>query len=413
MKDTSLFEQLLGLQAPWRVVSLSPDLDNKSINVCIEYPNGKKAPCPEAGCGKICSIYDHRPERAWRHLDTMQFKTLLSCEVPRVNCELHGVKSLEVPWADSQARNTAFFERFAIDVLRCASSQAKAAELLGLSWDEVHHMQERAVARGLARRELKDIKHIGIDEKSFLKGQSYGSVLYDLDEARVLEVVKDRTEEAAIALLSTIPEKIRENVKAVAVDMWEPFLTGIKTVLPDAAIVHDKYHIVSYLTKAVDQVRRLEHKALKADGFEDWLKGTRYTWLRNPENWTEKDEATFDQIQGKGLKVARGWAIKETFMDIWNYSYEACARTFFDRWYFWATHSRLKPIVKVAKTIKRHLDNILTYLKHRITNAVGEGFNSKIQAIKAAARGFRNFANYRIAILFHCGKLELYPHGSL
>jgi len=353
-------------------------------------------------------VYDHREERSWRHLDTMQFETLLIAEVPRVDCEKHGVKSLRVPWADTKARFTHLFERFAVDVLLVASSKTKAAELLGLSWDEVQHIQERAVKRGMARRSIEKVKHVGIDEKSFLKGQSYVSLLYDLNGSRVLEVVKDRTTEAATALVATLPEEKRNEVEAVAVDMWEPFITAIESGFPNADIVHDKFHIVSYLTKMIDEVRRKENKELKANGFED-LVGTRYTWLRNPVNWTEVDEATFSELQSKGLKVARAWAIKETFLDVWDYIYEGPARKFFDRWYWWATHSRLKPVIKVAKMLKRHLDYILTFLKHRITNAAAEGFNSKIQAIKSAARGFRNFENYRISILFHCGKLKLYP----
>ena len=232
---------------------------------------------------------------------------------------------------------------------------------------------------------------------------------YRLGCARVLDVEKDRTEESAQALLSTLPEPVRESVEAVAVDMWEPFLKAVDTKLPNAKIVHDKYHLVSHLTKAVDEVRRKEHKELKQNGLEELLKGTRYTWLRNPENWTEKDELTFNTLQSQGLKVGRAWAIKETFMGIWDYVYEKSARKFFDRWYWWATHSRLKPIIRVAKMMKRNIDNILTYLQHRITNAAAEGFNSKIQAIKSAARGFRNFAHYRTSILFYCGGLELYP----
>lgn len=407
LKDTALFAQLLGLADPWRVAEVTPNLDDKTIAIRIEWPQGKKGPCPD--CSEPCSIYDHREEREWRHLDTMQFKTLLIAQVPRVDCATHGVKSLKVPWADIKSRFTMLFERFAIDVLLAAANQTRAAELLGLSWDEVHHIQERAVARGVARRTIDEVKHVGIDEKSFLKGQSYASLLYDIDGARVLEVVKDRTEEAATALLATLPEDKRSSIEAVAVDMWNPYLAAIGKSLPRADVVHDKFHIVSYLTKMVDEVRRKEHKEMKQNGLEELLTGTRYTWLRNPTNWTEKDEATFEELQSKGLKVARAWAIKETFLDLWDYVYEGPARKFFDRWYWWATHSRLKPVIKVAKMIKRHIDNILTYLRHRITNAAAEGFNSKVQSIKSAARGFRNFAHYRVAILFHCGKLELHP----
>jgi transposase len=406
MQDTALFAQLLGLTPPWQVAELTPDLDNQNITVKIEWPRGGKGACPE--CKVLCQVYDHREERAWRHLDTMQFKTLLVCPVPRINCITHGVKSIQVPWADMKGRFTLLFERFAIDVLLSASSQTKAATLLSLSWDEVHHIQERAVQRGLSRRNLDELHYIGIDEKSFLKGQSYVSIMYDLDSSRVLDLIKDRTEISAKTLLKILPEENRLKIKAVAVDMWKPFLAAISDVLPSADIVHDKYHVVSYLNKAVDDVRRGENKALQHGGV-DSLKGTRFTWLRNQNNWTEKDKKTFKSLQADGLKVGRAWSMKEVFIGIWNYSYEKVARTFFAKGYYWATHSRLKPIIKVAKMIKNPLDHILTYLHHPITNAKAERINSKIQAIKSAARGFRNFNNYRMAILFHCGKLAMHP----
>jgi transposase len=409
MKDTALFAQLLGLCPPWQVSKVTPNLEDKSLSITIDWPNGAQVACPD--CGKACSIYDRREERAWRHLDTMQFKTLLIAAVPRADCVEHGVKSIDVPWADLKSRFTLLFERFAIDVLLSASSQTKAAELLGLSWDDVHAIQERAVRRGMKTRDLSGMSYVGIDEKSFLKGHSYASLLYDLDGGRVLEVINDRTEEAAIELFNTIPEEVRSAIQAVAVDMWKPYKAAIISTIPGAEIVHDKFHVVKYLNKAIDTVRKKENKSLKQNG-SDLLKGTRYTWLKNPENWTEKDEATFEELKVAGLKVTRAWSIVQTFIPIWNYIYERPARKFFDKWYFWATHSQLKPIVDVAKMIQRHLDNILTFLKHRITNAASEGLNSKIQSVKAAARGFRNFENYRISILFHCGGLQLYPQET-
>jgi len=406
MQDVALFAQLLGLTLPWQVTQLTPNLDERTITIHIEWPQGEQGHCPD--CKAACSVYDHREVRAWRHLDTMQFKTLLVCPVPRINCPEHGVKSIQVPWADMKGRFTLLFERFAIDILLSASSQSKAAKLLDLSWDEVHHIQKRGVARGLARRKLDNTEHLGIDEKSFLKGQSYVSVLYDLDESRVLDLVKDRTTESATALLSVFPEGKRSLIKAFAVDMWKPFLAAISGVFPNAAVVHDKYHVVSYLNKAVNEVRYKENKSLVKNGINS-LKGTRFTWLRNVVNWTDRDKEIFNALKKDGLKVGRAWSIKEFFLAIWDYTYEKSARNFFKKWYFWATHSQLKPIVKVAKMIKNHLNNILTYLHHRITNAKSEGLNSKIQSIKVAARGFRNFENYRTAILFHCGKLELHP----
>ena len=283
--------------------------------------------------------------------------------------------------------------------------------MLKLSWDEVHLIQEKAVKRGLGRRILGELKHIGVDEKSFLKGHQYATVLSDLDHPCVLEVARDRKEESLGELLNQIAQPQRDLITAVAMDMWEPYIHAVEQQLPQADIVHDKFHIAKYLGEAVDKVRKAENRHLvkQQDGT---LKGTKYLWLTNPNHWTEQQQASFKDLKDKGLKVARAWSIKEMFSELWGYRYEKAAKNFFKKWHCWATHARLKPMAEVAKKLKRHLENILTYLKHRITNAVAEGLNSKIQQVKSAARGFRNFENFRIAILFFCGKLDMYPQKS-
>ena len=403
------YQLLLGLDSPWNIDEVILDVDNSKVEINISWPQGNKVLCPV--CNKECSIKDHREERTWRHLDTMQFGTYIKCRVPRSNCKEHGSKTIVTPWSDPEKRFTLLFEKFAIDVLLACKSIKSAQKLLGLSWDELHLIQKYAVDRGLERREVDEIEYVGIDEKSFLKGHKYASILNDIDNSRVLEVVKDRTKESTRKLLYSIPKKQREAIKAVAVDMWEPFRLSIEEVLPNADIVHDKFHLAGYLNKAVDTVRKQENTALRKEGY-DYLVGTKYLWLMNTKNWNEKHKLKFNEIKLSSAKTSRAWAIKESFSNFWDYLYMASAKKYFKRWYFWATHSRLKPIVKVAKMLKRHIDNILTYFKHRISNAVSEGINSKIQNIKANARGFRNFENYRVAILFNCGKLELYPQRT-
>jgi transposase len=409
MRDRELYRQLMGLREPWKVTEVKVDFDGLKVDVWVEWPAEQQGVCPE--CGKGCRIYDHRDERQWRHLDTMQFQTILHCRVPRVNCPEHGTKSMDIPWAEKSSRFTALFERLSIDVLLGCQNQSQAKELLKLSWDEVHLIQEKAVKRGLGRRVSGELKYIGVDEKSFLKGHRYATVLSDLDNSRVLDVARDRKEESLEELLNKIPQEQRDPITAVALDMWEPYINAVEQQLPQADIVHDKFHIAKYLGEAVDKVRKAENRNLvkQEDGT---LKGTKYLWLTNANNWTEQQQSSFKELKDKGLKVGRAWSIKEMFSELWEYRYEKAARNFFKKWYCWATHARLKPMAEVAKKLKRHLENILTYLKHRITNAVAEGLNSKIQQVKSAARGFRNFENFRIAILFFCGKLDMYPQKS-
>lgn len=400
------YSLLLGLLPPWLVTNVDLNMSKRLVEIDVQWPADHQVECPE--CGRSCAIKDHREERRWRHLDTMQFQTIIKSRVPRSECRDHGVKTIEVPWAGPNSRFTLLFERFAIEVMIAAKSIKEAAKLLGISWDQVHHIQARAVERGLARRKLEEIKNVGIDEKSFLKGHKYASLMVDIEGKRILDVVEDRTLESADLLWSKLPEEVRMGIDAVAMDMWPAFIASAETHAPQAAIVHDKFHISKYLNEAVDKVRRAEHKVFMKAG-DETLKGAKYLFLKGRENMTDNEKERFKNLRIDNLKAGKAWSIKEQFNEFWTYSYQASAEKFFKQWYWWATHSRLKPMIDVAKLMKRHLDNILTYLRHQITNAMMEGFNSKIQSIKANARGFRNFANYRTAILFYCGKLNLYP----
>lgn len=404
---TQHYEQMLGLTDPWSVSSIDLDTEGLRLTIKISTQRGVKLPCPT--CRKLCPKEDHREERSWRHLDTMQFETIIKCRLPRIRCPKHGIKTVNAPWADNYSRFTFLFERFAIDVIGSAKNITAAVKLLKISWKQIHNIQKRAVDRGLTRRQDEAIKHAGIDEKNFLKGHSYASILNDLDQGRVIDIVEGRTEESAKKLLkAALSDRQKDKVAAIAMDMWPAFMGAASSVLPGADIVHDKYHVAGYLGKAVDQVRKKENKALVSAG-NDILKGSKYLWLTSRENQSQDAKQAFRKFALDELKVGRAWSIKEAFRCFWYYSYRKSAQAFFKKWYFWATHSRLKPIIEAAKTLNRHFEGIINYLKHRITNAVSEGLNSKIQSIKANAKGFRNFENYRISILFHCGKLNLYP----
>jgi transposase len=406
MQDLELFEQILGIEKPWKVENINLDIDGTKVFVKIGYPKNTKALCPT--CKKECTVYDRNQSRNWRHLDTMQLETMIECAIPRVNCQEHGILTIEVPWAAAKSRYTLLFEKVAIQVLLKAATQDSAKDILRLSWDEVHSIQERGVERGLLRRDQEGLKYIGIDEKSFLTGHKYITVLHNNETGKVIDIVGDRTEEAAIELLNSIPSTQRDSIEAVTMDMWASYINSVGKILPNADIVHDKFHIKGYLNKAVDLVRRQEHTELLKEK-DTTLTKTKYIWLKNTENITDNQNKLFKILMLMNLNVGKAWSIKESFDNFWDYKSETWANKFFKRWFFWATHSRLEPIIKVAYTIKNHFDGIITYIKHRISNAVAEGINSKIQAIKTSARGFRSFKNFRYAILFHCGGLELNP----
>ncbi len=400
------YEQLLGLTGAWKVSAVMLDLPARKVTVEIVYDLSQALECPE--CGQHCPHYDHREMRQWRHLDTMQFETILRCEVPRCNCPEHGVKTLRVPWAGKGSRFTLLFESFAIEVLQACSSVSAAAELMRLNWHQVNEIKRRAVARGLERRESAPIQRLGIDEKSFRKGHNYVSVLTDLQGSRVLDVAEGRDGAACEKLFGTLTSEQLKRVEAIAMDMWRAYIKAAAQYLPNADIVHDRFHVSQHLNQAIDKVRRQEHKALLKQK-DDTLKNSKYLWLTGFENLTAEMQLRFKELQSLGLKVGRAYAIKETFDRFWDYQIPSYARRFFRRWYGWARRSKLEPVRRVAQMIYGHFENIITYLNHRISNAATEGFNGVIQSIKANARGFRSFENYRVAILFQCGKLHLKP----
>jgi transposase len=225
-----------------------------------------------------------------------------------------------------------------------------------------------------------------------------------------LYVSQDRKQSSLDGFWSSLTAGQLSGVVAVAMDMCDAYVASTMQHLPQAPdkIVYDKFHVAKQLGEAVDQVRRAENKQLRARG-DDRLVGTRYDWLRNPSSFAPSDWRGFQDLRRSNLKTARAWALKEQAMALWEYAYPAWMKKHFQWWYGWATRSRLKPMIQKAKMLKARLANILTYTKHPITNAMSESINAKIQWIKYTARGFRNFDNFRTAIYFHCGDLDLAP----
>jgi len=402
------YRDLLGLDESWAVSDVDLQLDDNSVVIELSHRGGPLT-CPE--CQGSCGKADTAPPRSWRHLDTMQFKTEIRAAVPRCRCAQCGVKTVAVPWAGKHSRFTLMFEAFGIRVLQAAANVSRAADLLGLNWESVHKLIERAVARGIDRRTLDEIKHVGIDEKSLGKGHDYVSVLTDQDHRRVLDVTKDRTIVATDELWQTLDENQRKRIETVSLDMWQAFMTSSSKNAPNAEIVHDKFHVSKYLNEAVDKVRRREHRELKSEG-DERLTGLRQLLLYNEENLDEDGQVELQILRKSDLQTGRAWAIKENFRHFWLSENSDTAGEFFRTWYGWAIRSRLEPIKKVARMLKRHLSGLLSYFRHHVTNGLAEGFNSKIQSIKSAARGFRSFANYRFRILFYCGRLDLMPETT-
>jgi transposase len=360
MKDTALYEQLLGLKTPWSVKRVELSMADQRVTVEVALKGGQvwADPTNERARAHINGWSEHE----WRHLDTCQFKTVIKARVPQLKYSDGRVEELTVPWAGRYARVTTLMEA-------CPNTK-NVCSLTGLSWHTVNAIMLKGVERGMARRQAETIEHLGLDEKSTERGHSYASILTDIDRSRVLDVVPGRKLENATELLQTLTPEQR---------------TGVK---------------------AVDSVRRREHRVLLRTGASP-LTGSKYAWMKAYADGRSSEAVSFRALNQLNLKTSRAWRIKETFSHFWGYRQQAAAQRYFRQWSNHAMRSRLEPVKRVVKMLRRHETGLLNYAKHRISNACAEGFNSAIQLIKANARGFRSFINYRARILFHCGKLEM------
>ena len=403
MKNSELYQQVLGLQWPWKVEQVELDHATQRVVVHVGVEPGTKWADP-ATHGPA-HVHQWR-QRTWRHLDTCQFETVISARVPSVKYADGRVEEVAVPWAERYQRVTRLMAQAVVVWLQACGSVSQVAKVMGLNWHTVNAIMKAAVERGLARREREPIEYLGLDEKSFRRGHVYTTLLNDLDSGRVWDLVEGRKEEQARQLLQKLDATQRAGVKAVAMDIWSAYRNAVEGLLPKADIVHDKFHLCAYLNKAVDTVRKDEHRQLARSG-QQTLKGSKYCWLRNFPDL--RAQPSFRQLYRLNLRTSKAWRLKETFGGFWQYRYAGAAQKFFRDWLAQVTRSGLAPMKKVAEMFARHLPGLLNYLKHRITNASSEGINSQVARIIANARGLSCFAHLRTRVLFFLGKLDLSP----
>ena len=315
---------------------------------------------------------------------------------------------VRVPWAERGSRFTALFERLVIDWLQEANIKA-VAEQFHLSWDEADGIMQRAVARGLARREKQAPKKVGIDETSFQKRHEYVTVINDLERGVVLDVLDDRTQESLGNGLKALGQEVLDKLEVVALDMWQPYIAALERMVPKASekIAFDRFHGAKHSGDAVNKVRSLEHRAFHAHG-ESPLTRSTYLWLRGSENLDADEESRLKHLCRCATKTARAWSLKELARSLWCYSSRGWARRAWRRWCSKAMRSRLDPMKKVATMINKFLEGIVNATVMRASNSRSEGMNARIQWLKKSACGFRNRRRFRNAILFHLGGLEIH-----
>jgi transposase len=400
MRDTALLQLALGLTPPWTVSRADFDADARRLDIQIDFVPGSRFACPVCGAAD-CPAYDTE-RKTWRHLNFFQHHAYLSARVPRVRCDTCGVKTVSVPWARPDSGFTLLFEALLMTMIP-AMPVAAVARMVGEHdtrlWRVVHHYVDQARARADASK----VTRVAIDETAARRGHNYITLFVDIDHARVLFATEGRDGETVAAFADDLtahggnPDQVRE----VCIDMSPAFIKGTADRLPNAAVTFDRFHAVKIVNDAVDQVRRTERKAYGL------LKGTRYIWLRNPENLSQRQRATLDALPMRTLKTARAYQIRLAFQDLYEQDGPEQAAQYLKRWYFWATHSRLEPVINAARTVKRHWDGILRWFASKIANGLIEGINSLVQAARSKARGYRSIRNLKAMVYLLAGKLDL------
>lgn len=338
-------------------------------------------------CGGKAKYRDNRRERRYKHVPLWGIPVTLVYTLRRVRCNRCGLRVEAVPWAEGKQR---FTRALSVTMAQWAKSLpwSQVAQMFGCSWPAVQQAVKAAVAWGRQRQDLSELTHIGVDEIARKRGHVYMTVVYDLKKSRLVWAGGGRTRETMERFFDFLGEEGSRRLEAVCCDMWRSYINAVKARAPQAVIVFDKFHIVSHLTKAVDDVRRQEIRA-KGQTHKDLVKNSRYLWLKNPWNLTGGQAERLATLVQLNTEVHRAYLLKEMFRRFWQYRRPGWAKRFLTLWCAWAIGTGLSPLLKFANMVLRHMDDILNYFRARITNASVEGMNNKAKVLMRRAYGLR------------------------
>lgn len=363
-----------------------------------------------SGCGKICGGYDITAQpRLFQFVPLWGYQVYFRYRKRRVNCPVCGVRVEEVPWAEGKQHLTRTYQHYLAMWAKRLSWQ-EVARCFKTGWDHVYQSVKSVVADGLAHRQLSGIDAIGIDEIQYGKGHQYLTLVYQLDAGnkRLLSMAPKRTVKSLLTCFRELGPENYQKIKYVCSDMWKPYLKVIKKKIPQALHILDRFHIVAMLNKAVDEVRRGEVKQLKAKGYdESLLSKTKYCFLKNEANLTDKQQLKLSDVLQYDLKSVRAYLLKESFQLFWQYNSAQWARWYLNQWCNRAMRSKLDPIKKFVKTMRKHEDLIMNWFKAKKAYSSGtvEGLNRKINLVTRKAYGYKSYDVLRIALFHTMGQL--------
>lgn len=378
----------------------------RTIEVKVRARANSRAIC--SGCGKKRPGYDRLPERRFEYVPLWQIAVHFVYALRRVKCPQCGIVAERVPWADGKSQQTTTYRWFLAGWARRLSWQ-EVATIFGTSWDSVYRAVDYAVRWGLAHRDTTGIKAIGVDEIQWRRGHHYLTLVYQIDDGlkRLLWVGQERTEATLWAFFDLLDEKCLRSLKYVCSDMWQPYLQVIAQRLPQAVHVLDRFHIMSMMNKAIDEVRAAEAKRLKRDGYEPVLKHSRWCLLKRRENLTEKQTVKLSELLRYNLQAVRGYLLREDFQRFWQYESPAWAGKFLRQWCQRTMRTKIEPMKKVARSLRQHEELILNWFRAHgtISSGVVEGLNNKVKLTMRKAYGFRAYEAIQLALYHQLGDL--------
>ncbi len=400
MKQKDLFKLALGLEDPWMVREVRFDLGEGRLDIWLDFPRGATFSCP--GCGEGGKKAYDTQEKTWRHLNFFEHRTYIHARLPRVECASCGVKTAEVPWARPGSGFTLLFEAYLL--LLCSEMPLKAvSRLTGEHDTRIWRVVGHWVDRSRAALDLSSLAEVGVDETSSARGHRYVTVFLDLDSERrrVVYACPGKDAETVGSFAGELKERGGDpsSIQRFSSDMSPAYIAGIRESFPQAEITFDRFHLKQAVSRAVDETRRAEVRERKE------LRGTRYLWLKRPENLRESQKRDLEALLSSGLKTARAYQLSLAF-DAFFEVEEEDAEEYLYRWFWRATHSRLEPMRRAAHTIRNHWEGVLAWHRHKVNTGVLEAINGLIQAAKRRARGYRNIRNLITMIYLIAGKLD-------
>jgi transposase len=393
VRTTTTFNKLLNLQGAFvRAVAFSA----AAVIVTVTR-RARRHQCPRCTYSTHARYDSHVGE--WRHVPLGKWQVRVRAEVARIECPRHGVLTEKVPWAVPDSRFTLDFEEMTAWLAREMDITAVTL-LMHIAWRSVGRIIKRVVDRKLDRTRLENLYVIGMDEVSYRKGQKYLSIVANHESGDPVWIGEGRSRETVSTFFDELGEERTKKLEVVTMDMSGSYIEEVKHRAPQAEIAFDPFHVVKLSGEALNEIRREEWRPLKGTEVGRALKGTRWVLLKAPEKLKPDERLKLAAVAELNVRLYRAYLLKEELRALYRCE-PAEAETHLDSWLSWARRSRLRPFVKLAKTIHGYREGVLAAIRLGVSNGRLEGINNKIGVIKHRAYGFHSAAAL-IAMIFLC-----------